>query len=77
MKIVCTKQHSSRMHTVHFRWPPLDVSTGGGGGVGPQVKKFDEVSSDDHHMSVAGGGRSHVWYKGKGIDPNASWVMVT
>ena len=48
-----------------------------GVGVGPQVKKFDEVSSDDHHMSVAGGGRSHVWYKGKGIDPNASWVMVT
>ena len=27
------------------RWPALDVSTGGGG-VGPQVNKFDQVSSE-------------------------------
>ena len=26
-----------------------------GGGVGPQVNKFEQVSSDDHQMSVAGG----------------------
>ena len=36
-----------------FRWPPLDVSTGGVG-VGPQVNKFEQVASDDHQMSVAG-----------------------
>ena len=30
------------------------------GGIGPQVNKFEQVSSDDHQMSVAGG-RSHVW----------------
>ena len=38
-----------------FWWPPLDVSTSGGQGVGPQVNKFEKVSSDDHNMSVAGG----------------------
>ena len=31
---------------------PLDVSTGG---VGPQVNKFEPVSSDGHQMSLAGG----------------------
>ena len=36
-----------------FRWPPLAVSTGFG--VGPQVNKFEQVSSDDHQRSVAGG----------------------
>ena len=43
-----------------FRWPLLDVSTGGSAEVGPQVNKFEQVSSDDHQMSVAGedGGRS-------------------
>ena len=35
-----------------FQWPPLDVSGGG-----PQVNKFEQVSSDDHQMSLAGGGR--------------------
>ena len=31
-------------------------------GVGPQVNKFEQVSSDDHQKSVVGrGGRSHVW----------------
>ena len=39
-----------------FRWPPLDVSTIGG--LGPQVNKFEHVSSDDHQMSVVGGGRA-------------------
>ena len=36
-------------------WPPLDVSSGWGG-VCPQVNKFEQVSSDDHQMSVAGEG---------------------
>ena len=30
---------------------------GGAVGVGPQVNKFEQVSSDDHQMSVAGGRR--------------------
>ena len=38
-----------------FQWPPLDVSTGGV--VGHRVSKFEQVFSDDHQMSVAGGGR--------------------
>ena len=37
-----------------FRWPPLDGSTIEG--LGPQVNKFEQVSSDDHQMSVVGGG---------------------
>ena len=46
------------MRTARFRSSPLDVSTSGkvGGGVGPQVNKLKHVSSDDHLMSVAGGG---------------------
>ena len=35
-----------------FQWLPLDVSMG----VCPQMNKFEQVSSDDHQMSVAG------WY---------------
>ena len=38
-----------------FQWPPLDVSAGEGMG-GPQVNKLEQVSSDDHQMSVAGVG---------------------
>ena len=34
-----------------FQWLPLDVSMG----VCPQMNKFEQVSSDDHQMSVAGG----------------------
>ena len=30
------------------------------GGVGPQVNKFEQVFSNDHQISVAGEGRSHV-----------------
>ena len=36
------------------QWPPLNVSTSGEG-VGPQLKKMEQVFSDGHHMSVAGG----------------------
>ena len=36
-----------------FRWPPLDVSTDNRG-VGLQMDKFEQVSSDGHQMSVAG-----------------------
>ena len=37
-----------------FRWPPLDVSTAWRRGIGPQVNKFEQVSSDDHQLSVVG-----------------------
>ena len=37
-----------------FQWLPLDVSTGMGV-IGPKVNKFEQVSSDDHQMSVAVG----------------------
>ena len=53
-----------------FQWPPLDVSTGGrGGGLGPQVNKFEQVSNDDHQMSVAEGrqGRCQVWCPTEGV----------
>ena len=30
----------------------------GWGVVGPPVNKFKQISIDDHHMSLAGGGRS-------------------
>ena len=33
--------------------PPLDARTVGG--VGPAVNKFEQASSDDYLMSVAGG----------------------
>ena len=41
-----------------FQCPPLDISTPGvgGGELGPQVNKFEQVYNDDHQMSVAGGG---------------------
>ena len=48
-----TRQHSSGMCTASFRWSSLDVSTSWG--VGPEVSKFEQVSSDYYQMSVAGG----------------------
>ena len=48
------KQHSSGM------LPPTLVATTRyqywwrGGGLGPQVNKFEKISSDDHQMSVTG-----------------------
>ena len=55
------------------------VTNSGGVGVGPQVNKFEPVSSDDHQMSVegglgpmaavGGGGRSYVRYRGRGWGP--------
>ena len=56
-----TRQHSSRMRTAwlpaaHFsghHW--MSVLAAGRAGLGSQVKKFEQVSSDDHQMSVAGG----------------------
>ena len=39
-----------------FQWPPLDISAGGGswgGGLGPQVNKFEQVPRSD--VQRAGG----------------------
>ena len=36
-----------------------------GGGLSPQINKFEQVSSDEHQMSVVRGVRSHVWYPGE------------
>ena len=44
-------------------------------GVGPQVNKCEQISSDDHQMSVTGGGGSRcpglmsIWGKGGGRCP--------
>ena len=35
---------------LQFQWPPPDVTPGD-----PQMNKFDQVSSDHHQMSLAGG----------------------
>ena len=37
-----------------FRCPSLGVTAGGEGGGGPQVNKFEQVSSDDHQMPITG-----------------------
>ena len=39
------------------------------GEVGPQVHKFEQVSSDDHQMSVAGGG----YGQGQGVGLSRRW----
>ena len=42
--------------------------------VGPQVNNFEQVSSDNHQISVAGGGRgamSRGVSRGEGVGPNA------
>ena len=55
-----TRQYSSRMRTT--RLPTVGVSVvstrcqdGGPRVLGPRVNKFEQVFSDDHQMSVAGG----------------------
>ena len=45
---LCSHLLTTRLYV--FWWPPLDVSTIGGG---PQVNKFEQISSDKHQMSVA------------------------
>ena len=55
LKISRTWPHFRRMHTT--RLPTICVSVATTEVVGPQVKKFEQVSSDDHQTSVARGGR--------------------
>ena len=56
-----TTQRSSRMHTARLPTARVSVTTTRcwycfGGGVDSQVNKFEQVSNNDHQMSVAGGG---------------------
>ena len=56
------------MRTAHLPTVHVLVATTrreyGGGGVGPQVNKFEQVPSDDHQMSVAGGRYPGLMSKG-------------
>ena len=78
-----TKQHSSRMRTVRLPTMHVLVATTRcqyHEGMGSQVSKFKQVTTDDRQMSIAGGGgrshvcylggkrkrRSHIWYLGWG-----------
>ena len=50
--------HSSRMHTARLQTVHVSVATTRCqycDGVGPQLNKFEQVSSDDHQMSVVQG----------------------
>ena len=49
-----TRKHSSRIHNTHFGGHHYVSLPVGGEAVGPQVNKFEQVSSDYHQMSVAG-----------------------
>ena len=53
-----------------FQWPPRDVAPGG-----PQMNKFEEVSSDHHQMPLAGGPHSDVEGAGEMVtwDPSL-WI---
>ena len=53
LKISRTWSHFSRMHTT--RLPTICVSVATTEGVCPQVKKFEQVSSDDHQTSLTEG----------------------
>ena len=67
--------HTIRLPSIHV----LVVTTrcqysGGGRWLGPQVNKFEQVSSDYHQSSVVGEGRDRyqVWCQGKrggGVGP--------
>ena len=47
-----TRQHSSRMRTTHFWWPPLVVSTSGRDGVGTEENKFVSSNMSNGHMGT-------------------------
>ena len=40
---------TARLQNEVLKWPPPDIT-----GRGTQVKTFEQVSSDDHQMSLAG-----------------------
>ena len=56
-QIVVTKQRSIRMQNPPTIWVSVTTTRCQyqWGTVGPQVNQFEQVSGDDHQMSVAGG----------------------
>ena len=59
MNTIETMQHSSRICTNRLPTVCISVaaiSTPGDGGVRPQENKFEQICSEDHQVSVAGGG---------------------
>ena len=96
VEIRVTRKYSSGMRTAlcqpyMLRWWPLDVSTSVCGGRAVQwgpIKKFEQVSSDGHRMSLAGGGpegpmsrgqgkrASHVWSCGPGPEGRSLYSKV-
>ena len=66
-----TRKHSSRMRTARFQpyvflWSCHQMSVPVGDGVGPQVNKFEQVTSDCNQMPLAGEAgpvdpMPHVW----------------
>ena len=57
-----TRKHCSRIHTAYLPTVCASVATRCLYVGGPQVNKFEQVSSDGHKMSLAG--RPHVWKGG-------------
>ena len=83
MSEICSpKKHSSKMPTTPLPTVNSPVLTSGGHQCGPQVNKFEQVSSDGHQTSLAWrqGWGSHVWCPRWGpytVSTKALWVMVT
>ena len=49
----------------------------GGWGIGPQMNKFEQVSCDHHHMSLAGGGRGRSpGLEGRGVPYHVTYPMM-
>ena len=84
MKIVSTRQHSSRMCTTCFLWPPLYFSTSKGigkitrcqkQGGGPMTGIQERYGLGSCLVSrKEGEGKGG---EARGIDPNVSWAIVT
>ena len=55
---------SPACHPYVFWWLPLCVTTSGNGGSRHFVNKFQQVSCDDHQMSVAGRRESRSYVRG-------------
>ena len=55
-----------KLYMLQFQLPPLDVTLGEGGW-GPQINKVEQVSSDHHQMSLAGG-------RSPGLMSRRGWV---
>ena len=75
-------QFSKVMTEIHFGHALINMSKIlaiiiTGGGLSPQMNKFEQVSSDEYQMSVVGGGLGLMCgIGGMGIGPNASWVII-